>query len=125
MRVSRIDGLIAFVAADASGSFGLRPGHERFVTSLAPGLVTFRLADGGTRYIACAGGSLFCAEDCISIVTARFLVDKRLAELPRELARTVSSEHEGRRAERQSHAEIERMLMKRLQEWSEQSGGTA
>ena len=41
-RSETIDGVVSFVAEDASGSFGLLAGHARIMTSLVFGLARFK-----------------------------------------------------------------------------------
>ena len=41
-----IEGVVSFVGEDASGSFGIRAGHDRMITSLVFGLARFRLEQG-------------------------------------------------------------------------------
>ena len=48
----RFDGLTSFVAEDASGSFGLLPGHAWMMTALAAGLARFRVGEGEWHYLA-------------------------------------------------------------------------
>lgn len=48
----------ALRAEDASGSFGILPGHADFVTALDASVVRWRCADGRARYAAVQGGVL-------------------------------------------------------------------
>ena len=42
-RFEHIAGVTSFVGEDASGSFGILPGHGRMMTSLVVGLARFRV----------------------------------------------------------------------------------
>jgi F-type H+-transporting ATPase subunit epsilon len=118
-RVTRFDDLVDVVATDASGSFGVRPGHEALVTVLAPGIVACRFADGRARYVACAGGVFRCSRNLLQIVSARFIEEKDAALLTAQLDREVQGERAMRSSTRQSRLNLERALMRRLREWSE------
>ena len=48
----------ALRAEDASGSFGILPGHADFVTALDASVVRWRRIDGSMRYAAVRGGVL-------------------------------------------------------------------
>ena len=50
--------VVAFRAEDATGSFGVLPGHTDFLTVLSPCVVRWRTADGTRRFCAVSGGVL-------------------------------------------------------------------
>jgi F-type H+-transporting ATPase subunit epsilon len=51
------DGAVEQVTAHGPlGEFGVLADHTNFVTSLVPGVVTLRLADGGSRSFVVSGG---------------------------------------------------------------------
>ncbi|MBB6254240.1 F0F1 ATP synthase subunit epsilon [Nitrospirillum iridis] len=52
------DDVRALRAEDASGGFGILPGHADLLTRLAISIVQWRRADGGRRYCAVRGGVL-------------------------------------------------------------------
>lgn len=52
------DGILALRAEDASGGFGILPGHADFMTSLAIAVVDWKRADGSRHYCAVRGGLL-------------------------------------------------------------------
>ena len=54
----RIDGVVSFVGEDASGSFGILPGHARIMSILELGLARFRRADEPWQYLAMPGAVL-------------------------------------------------------------------
>jgi F-type H+-transporting ATPase subunit epsilon len=56
-------------AVDASGSFGIFPGHEDFCTALAPSVLTYRDDAGAQHYVAVDGGVLLLENGHISIAT--------------------------------------------------------
>ncbi|MPV66890.1 F0F1 ATP synthase subunit epsilon [Burkholderia sp. BE17] len=50
--------VVAFRADDATGSFGVLPGHTDFLTVLSPCVMRWRTADGTRRFCAVSGGVL-------------------------------------------------------------------
>ncbi len=52
------EGVLALRAEDASGSFGVLPGHADFLTSLAISVVDWKRADGSRYYCAVRRGLL-------------------------------------------------------------------
>lgn len=55
------DGVLSIRAEDASGSFGILPGHADFLTTLAISVVGWKRADGSRRYCAVRRGVLIAA----------------------------------------------------------------
>jgi len=51
-------GVVSVRAEDASGSFGILPGHADFVTALTPSVVGWQHADGRRRWCAVRRGVL-------------------------------------------------------------------
>ncbi|HXX69923.1 MAG TPA: hypothetical protein VEK07_22275 [Polyangiaceae bacterium] len=45
-------------AEDATGAFGIQPGHTEFVTALAVSVLSYRLPSGRERHVAMRGGVL-------------------------------------------------------------------
>jgi F-type H+-transporting ATPase subunit epsilon len=115
----RLDGVVSLVACDDSGQFGIQPGHEAMVTAVVAGLIRCRDADGDTHHLACTGGVLLCRDDEVRIVSARFLVGEREEELIEQLDRLLGSEQAELVAGQQSRTQVERALLRRLNEWSE------
>ncbi len=118
----RLDDVVSLVASDDSGQFGILPGHEPLVTALTAGLIRCRGADGRIHHLACTGGVLLCRNDDVQIVSARFLVGEREEELIAQLDRLLGTEKAEHVAGRQSRAQVERALLRRLREWSESGG---
>ena len=52
------DDVVAFRAEDATGSFGILPGHADFLTVLAPCVLRWRTRGGEQRFCAVGGGML-------------------------------------------------------------------
>jgi F-type H+-transporting ATPase subunit epsilon len=100
----QVAGVEAFVGRDASGSFGLLAGHERFMTTLVFGLSRFRCAGSGWEYLAVPGALAYFCDDKLFLSTRRYLRDldygrisglllDQLAAEERELAAVHASLH--------------------------------
>jgi len=109
MHGEEIAGVVSFVGTDATGSFGILPGHTRFMTALRMGLARFQCQDGRWRYLAFPGAILhfdgthlvigtrrYLLEDDLDKVSAawreRLLVEERELEGTRRSLRTMEEE---------------------------------
>lgn len=115
----RLGGLQSVVAQDASGQFGIRPGHEALLTVLEPGLLRCCGEDGQWRTLATSGGALVCRGNRLQLVCARFLLAEDEQDLLAQLAAEQRRESGEGRVRRQSWAEMEREMVKWLNAWSE------
>ena len=117
-----LTGITSFSAADASGQFGLLPGHQPLVTWVQPGLLSFRSAEqpDQKQYLASSGGSLVSDGRVIKLIASRILgpaADPQglLAQLDQQLA----AEQAERQGARESRADLEQALIKRLNQLAE------
>jgi F-type H+-transporting ATPase subunit epsilon len=115
----RLEDIVSLVAGDETGRFGILPGHEPMVTALAPGLIRCRNTQGGILHVACTGGVLSCRADTVQIVSARFLAGERAEALTAQLDHLLEAERTEQLAGRQSRAQVEQALLRRLREWSQ------
>lgn len=65
------DGVLELRAEDASGSFGIRPGHCDFLTSLTIGVVAWKASDGSRHYCAVRRGVLTVSDGQQMAIAAR------------------------------------------------------
>ena len=123
---TRLGPLASLVAQDASGQFGILPGHIALVTVLEPGIFRFRMG-GATAwsYGACAGGLLYCQDHSegtqVQIVSRRFLLGEVPEELQDLLEGMLASEHSLRMSTRDSLAQLEQAFYKRVQALGQQA----
>ena len=75
MHSETLEQVTSFVGEDASGSFGLLAGHERFMTSLVFGLARFRVQGNAWEYLALPGALLYFVDDHLYLNTRRLLRD--------------------------------------------------
>lgn len=71
----RIPDVESFVGEDASGSFGLKAQHERFMTVLVFGLARYRCPNQPWQYLALPGALVRFADNQLFIDTRRYLRD--------------------------------------------------
>jgi F-type H+-transporting ATPase subunit epsilon len=69
-----LTGVRSLRAEDASGSFGLWPGHEDFLTVLVLGVMSWKPADGTWHHAALRGGVLTMHGGCHVQVASREVV---------------------------------------------------
>lgn len=108
---SRVVGLRA---ADASGLFGVRSGHEALVTMLVPCVVWLREEGGGERFVAVDGGALVVDHDRVSITTREAVVADRLEEIADTLAGMLDANRQQEQAARAEFAGLQISLLRQL-----------
>jgi F-type H+-transporting ATPase subunit epsilon len=119
----RIDGVSSFVGEDASGSFGLRPGHERFATVLSFGLARFRVAQSPWEYLAVPGGVLYCRGNELLLCARRLFRHADYEEVARELREQLIAEERDLREFKQSLRRLEQEMLKRVWQIGRDWGG--
>ena len=107
-------------AEDASGAFGLLPGHADLLGILVPSVLRWRDSDDALRYCALRGGVLMASGGARVDVACRWgLVGDDLAKLQGEVAAMRRAEVDaGRNAQVEQtrlHARAIRQLLARLQ----------
>jgi F-type H+-transporting ATPase subunit epsilon len=108
---TRIQGL---QAADASGRFGLLPGHETFVTVLEPGLVLFRDEQERERFAAVDGGVLVLKDGHVSIACREAVVAERLEDVAARAAAMIEERRLNELTARADFAELQASLLRQL-----------
>jgi F-type H+-transporting ATPase subunit epsilon len=97
---------LALNACDASGSFGLLPGHADFLTRLAVSVLAWTPPEGAERFCAVRGGALIVQAGRVTITTREAVVGEDLATLDHQvLARFRADLDE----ERVDHVETTRL----------------
>ena len=108
---SRIQGL---QAADATGRFGLRPGHEAFVTVLEPCLVIYRDETDRERFAAVDGGVLVVEDNLVSIACREAIVADQLEQVADRVNAMLRQRRLAERTARGEFAELQSTLMRQL-----------
>ena len=100
------DGVLVLSAEDASGGFGIQPGHADFLTSLAVGVVSWRSRDEARHYCAVRGGVLTVSRGKpgtggeVAIATREAVLGDDLATLDATILRRFQADAEADREER-------------------------
>ena len=113
------DGILALRAEDASGSFGILPGHAAFLTSLAISVVDWKRADGSRHYCAVRRGMLsVIGGHTIAIATREAVPGEDLLNLHEVVLSRFRANQEAERAEHISSTRMQlaaiRQIMRRL-----------
>jgi F-type H+-transporting ATPase subunit epsilon len=122
---ARIDRVASLVAGDASGQFGVQPGHAALVTVIEPGLFRYRLVGSETwTWCASAGGMLSCQRDAgattVRIVSRRFLRGADAEWLQSQLEALLQREHSLRVTTRESRDQLDIAFYKRMQQLAQE-----
>jgi len=111
----RISGVVSFVGADASGSFGILAGHERTISTLGFGLARCCTADEKWQYIAMPGAVLYFVGGELTVSTRRYLRGPDYASMSGALHEQLLAEEEKLREVRQTLARLEDEMLRHLQ----------
>ena len=113
-RYERVDAVRGFVGEDASGSFGLLPRHDRFMTVLAFGLARLVLADASREYLGFPGGLLYFRDNELRISTRRYLRDTDAERIAGALSRELLQEEQALAETRRKLHRLEAEMLRRL-----------
>ncbi|MGE4072004.1 MAG: F0F1 ATP synthase subunit epsilon [Lysobacterales bacterium] len=117
--VLQADEVDSLRAEDASGSFGILPGHTRLLTVLGASVLRWRRADGVWHYCALRGG-VFSVVDGrhVRVACREAVTGDDLAALEQLVTTQMAVRHEAMRAARAEHTRLQaqaiRSLMQRL-----------
>jgi len=106
--------VVALQAADASGRFGIWPGHEDFLTVLIPCVLHYRAEDGQESFAAVDGGVLLLENGRISVATRDAVVAARLDEVADRAAAMLDARKHKEQAARTGFGELESSLLREL-----------
>jgi F-type H+-transporting ATPase subunit epsilon len=108
------DGVLALRAEDASGGFGILPGHADFLTSLAISVVSWKRSDGTRHYCAVRRGVLSIAGGRdIAIATREAVAGDDLATLDDTVLASFRADIETERVE---HSESTRLQLNAIRQ---------
>jgi F-type H+-transporting ATPase subunit epsilon len=110
----RIENVISFVGEDASGSFGILPGHARMMTLLVFGLARFRVLDQDWEFLALPGALAYFLEGQLCLSTRRYLRGKNYEHLSVALRGELLAEEETLREVKQNVRRLEEEMLRRL-----------
>jgi len=114
LRTERIDDVVSFVGADASGAFGVLAHHERLLTVLGFGMARFRTADDAWHYVALPGGVALFADNALHLATRRYVLSDDYDVVADAVEHTLRAEERALRGLRQSVGRLDREILRRL-----------
>ncbi|MGZ8218585.1 F0F1 ATP synthase subunit epsilon [Methylomagnum sp.] len=110
----QIDDVESFVGEDASGSFGLKACHERFMTVLVFGLARYRRRNQPWQYLALPGALVRFADNHLFIDTRRYLRDADYNRISLALTEQLLKEEEVLGGLKQNLRRMEEAMLKHL-----------
>ena len=108
------DNVTSFAGEDSSGSFGLLPNHDRFMTSLAIGLCRFKTDSEDWFYVATVGALLYFHDNRLELTTRHFLVDRNYSRISAALEEQLLEEESRLHNQRQGLRQMEEEILSRL-----------
>ena len=114
VRCERVADVVSFVGSDASGSFGIWPGHSRLMTILDYGLARFCREDGVWSYLACPGAVLNFVDNELTVSTRRYLRDEDYERISGLLAGQLAEEEAALKSVKDNLQKLEHELFQRL-----------
>ncbi len=101
-------------ASDATGAFGIQPGHAPFLTALTVGVVTWR-DDARVGYVAVSGGILRVSDGrSVEIATREAIAGDDLRALERDVLLEMRQRHREERTARRAQLHLEIGLLRRM-----------
>lgn len=109
------DGVLVLSAEDASGSFGIQPGHADFLTSLAVSVVSWRSRGGTRHYCAVRGGVLTVSDGReVAVATREAVTGDDLATLDAAVLSRFQANAEADRAERVDNTRLQLSAIRQI-----------
>lgn len=101
-------------AEDASGNFGILPGHAPFLTALAISIISWRQADR-ERFCAVRGGVLTVTDGTtIAVATREAVAGDDLATLDRQVLARFQSDADAERVEHVEAVQLQLNAIRRM-----------
>ncbi len=101
-------------AADATGRFGIWPGHETFLTLLVPCVIFFIDGTGRERYAAADVGVVVVNGPRVSIATREAVIADRLEEVADAAAAMLATRRRLEQTAQTEFAELQLALLREL-----------
>lgn len=109
------DGVRSLRAEDASGAFGIQPGHADFLTRLGIGVIAWTGGDGRRRFCAVRGGVLWVsAGRLIAVATREAVTGADLATLDQEVLSRFRADRERQRSEHVAATRLQLAALRQL-----------
>ena len=109
------DDVLHVRAEDATGAFGIQPGHTDFLTSLAVSVVRWRDAGGARHYVAVRGGVLRVRSGrTVEIATREAEVSDDLDQLRSQVLSAMRKSAEAEQSARSDVLKLEHAAIRRI-----------
>lgn len=118
-KVVDIDRVASVRAEDATGAFGVLPGHADFLTVLSVSIVSWRKDDGQEAYAAVRGGILETSGDIVEIATRGAVASESLPALREDVLARFRKEADLEEISRTASAKLSLALIRQLQKYLE------
>jgi F-type H+-transporting ATPase subunit epsilon len=115
-RYERIENAVAFTGEDASGSFGILPGHAPIMTILVFGLARYRTSDDVWHYLALPGAMLRGGGSEFHIAARRYVQGTDYEQISTALRQQFVAEEEALESVKVSVRRLEEEMFKRLRD---------
>jgi len=113
-QAQQYEGVLSFVGEDNSGSFGILPDHDRFMTALLMGLCRFKTTRGEWMYVATAGALLYFHDNRLYLTTRHYLIDNDYSRISTALTRQLLDEETRLRSQKQGLRKMEEEVLRQL-----------
>lgn len=113
-----IEGVTSFVGEDATGSFGILPGHGRMMTVLIFGLARFCVKKSSWQYLAMPGAVLYFVNNKLTLNSRSFLLSDDYDYLSKTLLQSLLTEEEKLSSIKNSLRHMEENILRRLRDIS-------
>jgi F-type H+-transporting ATPase subunit epsilon len=104
---------------DASGRFGIEPGHEHFLTTAVSSILMYRPTAGGEKYVAVDRGTLRVTPDRVQLATRQAVASGNLDELERVVEQQFEHERDVHREALTSFADMELSAWRKMMKYEE------
>jgi F-type H+-transporting ATPase subunit epsilon len=116
--------VVSLRGEDASGGFGLLPGHVDYLTVLEPTVLRWRRASGERGYCAVRGGVLSLSGGELRIACREGIVGERLDELVARVQEVREAQRDSARRARVEHLRLHTRAVRQLVRYLRAEGET-
>lgn len=117
------DQAAALRAEDATGGFGVLPGHADLLTVLVPSVLAWRDRAGSEHYVAVRGGVLTVRGGAVEVATPEAFAGDDLDALAADLAAAAAAASEREAEARTGTAGLEAAAVRRIEDYLRIGGG--
>lgn len=116
--------VVALRGEDASGAFGLLPGHVDYLTVLQPSVLRWRRAGGELGFCAVRGGVLSLTAGQLRVACREGILGTRLDELEARVRESREAQEERLRQARVEHLRLHTQAVRQLVRYLRTEGET-